>query len=498
MSGINKDWIFNDVSIRRWVVRGMVSVSDIWKASGGRSSLRPDKWLKSDLIQTRLEKLALTVIEGVERDKNNKLIKVPGVVEIVRGGRYSQGTFASYDLAIDYTKLLSNEIHKWFTSSLQSGMKEESSVALIPTYFEDFGDDVRFTPDGRISVYDGIAYTTGHKNPRQVWNELSARLPEVVQKTDNFQFPGRGQRETPVATLQVFLEILITLPGRIAAEVREKAVRTLIRVMNGDPSLVDEIISRMKDPQDLREVEESVKLRREKAYGGIIPSGTLSNPLKEITPEIRQGYGWRNKTEEMTRLLADLATHVADMVVGRESPHRAYGAEGKVKSRIIPLTLRTLANLQTLHIYSFESSFIDDGDVIEVFQKRAYPEIAYRDYASKGVKRIVAYLVAPAGITTAGVERLSEIQKTLDSKYRGSIVLDAMRLDELVWGIMYPAIEERYSDGSGTFGKHHLNRTVKNLCKKLCQQTNFNKSLPSANPEYRQLSLFGELLSPNN
>ena len=357
--------------------------------------------------------------------------------------------------------------------------------------------DVRFTPDWRISVYDGIAYTTGHKNPYQVWNDLIARIPEVLQKTENFQFPGRGQRPTPVATLQVFLEILMTLPGRVAADVREKAVRTLIRAMNGDPSLVDEIISRMKDPQDLREVEESVKLRREKAYGGITPIGTLSNPLEKITSEIKQGYGWRNKTGEMTDLLINLASH-AGILIERESPHRAYGPEGKVKSRIIPLTLRTLANLQTLHIYSFESSFIDDSDVIEVFQKRAYPEIAYRDYVSKGVNRIVAYLVAPAGITTAGVERLSEIQKTLDSKYRGSIVLDAMRLDELVWGIMYPAIEERYSDGSGTFGKHHLNRTVKNLCKKLCQQTNFNKSLPSATPEYRQLSLFGELLSPND
>ena len=40
----------------------------------------------------------------------------------------------------------------------------------------------------------------GQKNPRQVWERLIASHPEVVPKCDNLQFPGAGQRETPVAT----------------------------------------------------------------------------------------------------------------------------------------------------------------------------------------------------------------------------------------------------------------------------------------------------------
>jgi hypothetical protein len=33
-----------------------------------------------------------------------------------------------------------------------------------------------------------------------VWERLIASHPEVVPKCDNLQFPGAGQRETPVAT----------------------------------------------------------------------------------------------------------------------------------------------------------------------------------------------------------------------------------------------------------------------------------------------------------
>lgn len=504
MSQVDTEWSFRGVSIRRWVKQEMISVADLWKSAGSRSSMRPDRWFKSDLIQEQLESLAILVSEGVERDTKGKLIKVPGILEVVRGGRYTQGTFVSYDLAISYTQLLGQEVYQWFISVLPDSQKKElepefNTQRLISVDLKDFGGKVRFTPDGRISVYDAIAFSTGHKNPYQVCNDLEARFPEVLQKTENFQFPGKGQRLTPVATLQVFIEILVLLPGKLANTVREEAVRTLIRAMNGDPTLVEEIVARIRNPQDLKDLEESIKARRIKAYGNNqSPSGTLSNPLTatDITSEVKKGYGWQNKTEDMASLLADLATHVGDMVIEKESPHRPYDSGSKSKSRIIPLTIRTLKNLETLHIYMFESNYIDDSGVVEVFGKRAYPELAYRDFVQKGVKFVVAHLVSPAGITVAGVERLQEIQKTLDEKYQGAIILDVMRLDELVWGEMYPAIEERYSDASGKFGWHYLNRKVKKICTSLCEKITSNKTFSSSSePKFEQLSIFGELLS---
>jgi hypothetical protein len=154
-----------------------------------------------------------------------------------------------------------------------------------------------------------------------------------------------------------------------------------------------------------------------------------------------------------------------------------------------------MENQETLHIYQFESTYIDDSTVVEAFAKRAYPELAHRDFSGEGVRYIVAHLVAPGGITFAGVERLREIQSTLDRKYEGRIRLDAMRLDELVWGEMYPAIEEKYQDSSGRFGGLHLNSKIKKLCKQLCENRRseakqFSLQQSHQQSEAVQLSLF--------
>ena len=48
-------------------------------------------------------------------------------------------------------------------------------------------------------MFDMIRVLGGQKNPRDAWNRLTETHPEVVGKCDNLQFPGPGQRETPVA-----------------------------------------------------------------------------------------------------------------------------------------------------------------------------------------------------------------------------------------------------------------------------------------------------------
>jgi hypothetical protein len=48
---------------------------------------------------------------------------------------------------------------------------------------------IRETEDGRYSVYDTIEVLAGKKNPRDAWKSVYKQYPEVVVKTDNFQFP---------------------------------------------------------------------------------------------------------------------------------------------------------------------------------------------------------------------------------------------------------------------------------------------------------------------
>ena len=66
------------------------------------------------------------------------------------------------------------------------------------TWICDHGD-IRVSSAGQPSVFDMIRVLGGQKSPTKVWLRLVETHPEVVGKCDNLQFPGAGQRETPVA-----------------------------------------------------------------------------------------------------------------------------------------------------------------------------------------------------------------------------------------------------------------------------------------------------------
>jgi len=496
-----QDWFLGDVAVRNRPTARMVAITDLWKAAGSPTMLRPDKWFKSDEVQEKLEGVVLMLGCEIERDRKQKIVHIPGVLDIVRGGRYTQGTFVSYDLGIEYAETLSEEIYQWFTNVLPTTISavepvETSSFLDFPVNSEDYPESFRRI-DGKVSVYDAIEYSTGYKNPHDAWKRMLVTYPEVLAKCEYFQFPGQGQKPTPIATLEVFLEILVLLPGKIAAMVREKAVKTLIRVMRGDITLVEEILDRIQDQKGLVDLEAMIRSRREAAYGSELPNGTLSNPLKvgQITAEVKTGYGWKDKTSQMIDLLVNLATYVG-MTIQRDFPHQALGGStSKTKNRVVALSLKTLEDLSTLHIYEFVNNYVDDEDVIRIFKLRAYPEIVNRD-KPKSIQCIVAHLVAPGGITELGVEKLKECQRDLDKKYHGAIKLDFMRLDELVWGEMYPAIEEQYKNQVGSNAARHMNRKIKSICKQLCVGVPAStKALsPDRDSPNKQLSLFSELL----
>ena len=98
--------------------------------------------------------------------------------------------------------------------------------------------EIRVTEDGRYSVYDTIKVIGGKKNPRDAWNALGVMYPEVVGKTDNFKFPGGGQRFTPVANAENTLYIIGLLPGTVGHTYREDAARLMITKLEGKTETV--------------------------------------------------------------------------------------------------------------------------------------------------------------------------------------------------------------------------------------------------------------------
>lgn len=101
---------------------------------------------------------------------------------------------------------------------------------------------IRVTPKGQPSVFDMIRVLGGQKNPRQVWDRITAAHPEVVQICDNFRFSGRGQRNTPIAaTKEAAYQILGLLPGAVGAKYREQAAKLFVRFLDDPKGLAADI-----------------------------------------------------------------------------------------------------------------------------------------------------------------------------------------------------------------------------------------------------------------
>lgn len=81
--------------------------------------------------------------------------------------------------------------------------------------------DIRVTDDGKYSIYDVIGKIAKKGGSRQYWSRLVEQHSEVVRNTDYFQFPGAGQRQTPVTDLAGVVEIIWLLPEPFAVKFRK-------------------------------------------------------------------------------------------------------------------------------------------------------------------------------------------------------------------------------------------------------------------------------------
>lgn len=60
-------------------------------------------------------------------------------------------------------------------------------------------------------------------------------------KVSVYKFEGRGQRDTPVATIENLVYIISKIPGGVARKLAEASAETLTRYLGGDITLADEV-----------------------------------------------------------------------------------------------------------------------------------------------------------------------------------------------------------------------------------------------------------------
>jgi hypothetical protein len=132
-----------------------------------------------------------------------------------------------------------------FTEQLTDGV-----VDLFSITDDHVKKSIRYHEESRRwSIIDVISLLTG-KNAND-----SARVYKDMLKTGTlqaiksgvitkYQFPGRGQRDTPVAPASVMVEFVMLIPGNTTLKWRLNAVQVLCRALGGDLSLVKEIEER--------------------------------------------------------------------------------------------------------------------------------------------------------------------------------------------------------------------------------------------------------------
>ena len=127
--------------------------------------------------------------------------------------------------------------------------------------FDGFNDaEIRVNEDGYYSVFDVIKFC-GKKNPHDAWKSLSEHHPEVIGKTENFKFTGKGQRETPVANRENILYLIGLLPGAVGRSYRESAAKVFLAYLDASPELAGSIIDRAT-PENLKKIEERLKSKK--------------------------------------------------------------------------------------------------------------------------------------------------------------------------------------------------------------------------------------------
>ena len=98
------------------------------------------------------------------------------------------------------------------------------------------------TPDGRISLIDGIAQALGCSK-KEATKKLTRYTDVTPQWCNLWKFPGAGQRDTPVGLFHEFLELCSQLPGAPARAMRKEQAQITTRTIAGDVDLVRAILA---------------------------------------------------------------------------------------------------------------------------------------------------------------------------------------------------------------------------------------------------------------
>lgn len=121
--------------------------------------------------------------------------------------------------------------------------------------------DIRKTDDGMFSVVDVIKELTGYSNKvaSNVLKRIESGSEAVSSKMVKLKFPGERQRETPIANRETLLQIMQMLPGLVGDKIRKESAKIVLRYIDADITLADDIVQRTEDSEKLHWIAQRAK-----------------------------------------------------------------------------------------------------------------------------------------------------------------------------------------------------------------------------------------------
>ncbi len=106
---------------------------------------------------------------------------------------------------------------------------------------------VRQTQNGEYSILDFIGNVIEKGGNRKVWERVQKDHPEVVTICHYFQFPGLGQRKTPVCDLLGILTITYLMPGELGDRLRKASAKLTITAIGAYKESLNALLSQPID-----------------------------------------------------------------------------------------------------------------------------------------------------------------------------------------------------------------------------------------------------------
>jgi hypothetical protein len=128
-------------------------------------------------------------------------------------------------------------------SSLKHIQSIMSDVVDVSDFFQSGAKTMRMRPgvDAKVSIIDFVMATTGHgKNIAGKTIKRMTRAHTIFfESIEQYQFPGRGEREQFVLGAEQAMEVLMMLPGKAAKLFRRHCAGLIVKLFAGDPTLHD-------------------------------------------------------------------------------------------------------------------------------------------------------------------------------------------------------------------------------------------------------------------